>query len=174
MLELFLGYFLIFAARVADVTMGTVRTILIVRGKSLYAAAIGFCEVLIYIIALQQVIGNLNNWISLFFYAAGFATGNLVGTHLEEKLALGFSTVQIVSMACPLAIAQKLRNEGFGVTVMQGQGKEGDRFILNTYLRRKDLPNLIKIVEALDSNAFVTIMDARALRGGFGLFGKNK
>lgn len=173
-MELFSGCMIIFAARVTDMSLEAIRTILAVRGKSIYAALVGFIEALLYIVILLQVINNFHNWESIFAYAAGFAAGTLLGALVEEKLASGFSTVQIVSMACPLAIAQKLRTEGFGVTVMQGQGREGDRFILMIHLRRKDLPSLIEMVEKLDPSAFMTVNDTRTLRGGFGITRKNK
>lgn len=173
-MTILLNCLLIFAARVVDVSLGTVRTIMLVRGKRLVATVIGFFEVLIFITVLQKVLGSLDAWYGFVAYAGGFATGNYVGSMIEEKLAIGFLTVQVVSMNCPYAIVQKLRNMGFGVTVIQGQGREGDRLILQTYLRRKDLNKIISSIDELDPKAFITVMDAKSLKGGFGLLRKGK
>jgi len=80
MLALIAGYLFIFLARVCDVSLATIRTLMVVRGQKLYAASIGFVEVIIYILALGKIFSDLNNPFNLFFYALGFATGNYVGT----------------------------------------------------------------------------------------------
>jgi len=165
-LELLLGYLLIFGARVVDVSLGTIRTLLIVRGKRLQAAAYGFFEVIVYVLALNQVFQTLNQPASLLVYALGFAAGNYVGSLLEEKLALGYLTVQAISLNCPDELATVLRLEGFGVTVLSGTGKEGTRQVLNVVLKRKDLGKLFGLVDSWDSQAFVTVFDARSTRGG--------
>ena len=90
------GYLFIFFARVIDMSCTTVRTLMIVRGQRLIAAIIGFFEVSVYIAALNEVVGKLNNPLNLLFYAAGFATGNYVGSMIEERMALGFVTVEII------------------------------------------------------------------------------
>ncbi len=98
------GYFFIFFARVADVSLGVLRTLMLVKGKRFHAAFLGFFEVIIFILALDRVVGDLGNPISLLFYGLGFATGNVVGSYLEEKLALGHLTVQVISMTKPLEL----------------------------------------------------------------------
>jgi uncharacterized protein YebE (UPF0316 family) len=164
--DLVLGYLLIFGARVIDVSLGTVRTLFIVRGKRLQAAACGFFEVIVYIFALNKVFHTLNEPGSLLFYALGFAAGNYVGSLVEEKLALGFLTVQAITLCQPEELATSLRAEGFGVTVMNGMGKEGTRQVLNVVLHRKDLGRLFDLITNWDCQAFVTVFDARSARGG--------
>jgi len=129
---LFGGYLFIFCARICDVSLGTMRTIMVVRGQRLYAAAIGFFEVSIYIVALGKIFSTLDNPLSIVVYAAGYATGNFVGSLIEEKLAVGVLTVQVITMKAPLELTELLRNEGYGVTVIEGQGREGTRYILQS------------------------------------------
>ena len=135
MLEMVGGYFLIFFARVLDVSLATMRTLMIVRGEGLIAGCIGFFEVIIYITALNKVVSGLNNPINLIVYALGFATGNLMGSYIEEKLAIGLTTVQIITEQQD--ICQKIRKMDFGVTALEGKGREGTKEVLIVSLPRK-------------------------------------
>lgn len=167
MITLITGYLLIFFSRVVDVSLATLRTLMIVRGRRLQAASIGFFEVIIYIIALKKVVSTLDNPVSLLAYALGFATGNYVGSFIEEKMAIGCITVQVIAKNDTGQLQEVLRNQGFGVTVIEGMGKKGKRNILNIILRRKDLPSLIENVKGIDEDAFIAVMDARTTYGGY-------
>ncbi len=166
-MELIFSYLFIFFARVTDVSLSTLRILMIMRGRSLVAAVIGFFEVSIYILALGQVIGNLNNPLKVVAYALGFATGNLIGSRLEERLALGVATAQVISLEKSEVMAQMLREQGFGVTVLEGCGKHGTHHILHILLKRKDLPCFMDTVRAVDNQAFVSVMDTRKIFGGY-------
>ena len=158
------GYLFIFFARVIDVSLATMRTLMLVRGKGIVAACIGFFEVMIYITALNKVVGSLDNPVNLLVYALGFATGNFVGSSIEEKLAIGLTTVQIITEKddiCPL-----IRKMGFGVTTLEGKGRKGLEVLLVS-LPRKELKNLLDFVSSTDDSAFVTIMDTKASKGGY-------
>ncbi|HHY05017.1 MAG TPA: DUF2179 domain-containing protein [Thermoanaerobacterales bacterium] len=165
MAMLLLGYAFIFIARVIDVTLSTLRTLMVVRGKKIHAAVIGFFEVIVYIVALNKVVGQLSNPMNLFAYALGFSTGNYIGIYVEEKLAIGLTTVQIITQNSELC--QLLRQKGFGVTVMEGMGKEGSREVLMVSLPRKSVPQVMEIIKQHDESAFVTIMDTKGTRGGY-------
>lgn len=166
MLESIGGYLFIFFARICDVSLATMRTLMVVRGQRLYAALIGFFEVIIYIVALNKIFDNLDNLLNLLSYAAGFATGNYVGSYLEEKLAVGTFTVQVITLKSPLELTERLRSMGFGVTVIEGIGREGTRYILQIILKRKQFGVLRREVDQWDNTAFWTIFDARLTRGG--------
>ena len=162
------GYLFIFLARICDVSMATLRVLMVVRGKRLQAALIGFFEAIIYIVILNQVFATLNdNPYNLLFYAAGFATGTYVGGFFEEKLAVGIVTVQIITLKSPLEFTAMLREAGFGVTVIEGTGREGTRYILQIILQRKSICLLRNLIDEWDQEAFWTIFDARYAHGGF-------
>ncbi len=162
-----LGYLFIFCARVIDMSCATVRTLMIVRGQRIIAALIGFFEVSVYILALNQVVGKLNDPLNLLFYASGFATGNYVGSLIEERMALGFVTVEIIPSEPDSNLAELLRQQGFGVTTFPAFGKEGPHQVLHVLLKRRSLPHIVQMVSEHDPTAFYTIMDARATYGGF-------
>ena len=91
-----LWYLLIFLMRVCDVSLTTFRTLMVVQGRRVQAAFIGFFEVILYIVALGKVVSSLDDPINLLFYALGFATGNYVGITIENKIALGNLGAQII------------------------------------------------------------------------------
>jgi uncharacterized protein YebE (UPF0316 family) len=163
----FLGLLFIFFARVLDMGLATIRILMLMRGKSFLAAFIGFFESAIYILALREVILNLDSPVRIGAYALGFAAGNYVGSLVEERMAVGFATVQVISLTCTDAMVDDMRKEGFGVTVIEGCGKEGLHEVLNVLVRRKDLSRLMAIVHKMDSNAFVSVMDTKKIVGGF-------
>ena len=77
---------LIFLARVVDVSLGTIRTIVIVQGKTLVAFVLGFIEVLIWITIVSTVVHRITETpVLVLFYALGFATGNVVGIIMERR-----------------------------------------------------------------------------------------
>jgi len=162
------GYLFIFFARVIDVTLATIRTLMVVQGRKLQAALIGFFEISIYVTALSKVVSNLDNPLNLFSYALGFACGTYLGITVENKIALGNLAVQIIlKISDKDQLIKELREKGFGVTVTEGQGLEGTREILNVAIKRKDLETLKKKVYEYDEKAFITVNSINPISGGF-------
>lgn len=141
---------LIFLARVADVSLGTVRTIVGFRGYKLLAAAIGFFEIIIWLIAAGQVLGNLDQWHLAIAYAGGFGTGNYVGIWIESRLAMGSEMVRCISYN-PDVLANKIRQAGYKVISFDGDfgGDEPVELLLIIEKRRK-IHELIKLLGKLD------------------------
>ena len=159
------GALLIMCMRICDVTFGTFRTILVVQGKKYYAAMAGFCEVLIWIFAMRYIVQHLDHTINLFGYAAGYALGNIMGVTLEQKVALGYTQINIVSLHKTDEIANKLRTSKFGVTILPAEGSAGGVSILLVIVKRKYQKNVMKIAESIDSKSFITIQQSMPYRG---------
>ncbi len=166
-LPIYLTCLIIFFCRVVDVSMGTVRIIYLTRGQSTLAAAIGFFEMIIYIVALGAVIGNLDQPLNIVIYALGFSAGSFVGSKIEEKIAVGFVNVQVITMQICNGIEETLREMGFGVTAVEGTGREGPHRILYVMMKRRDLPLFLRDMKELDRDAFISIMDTRKILGGY-------
>src|SRR5690606_26617685 len=118
-----IGYLLIFFARVSDVTLATIRMLMVVQGRKVQAAIIGFFEVSIYVTALSKVVSSLDNIGNLLSYALGFACGNYIGIIIENRIALGNLAAQIIlkgSNENNIELIETLRGNGFGVTVLEG------------------------------------------------------
>jgi uncharacterized protein YebE (UPF0316 family) len=165
MIEYILGALLILVLRTIDVSLGTFRTIMVVQAKKYLAAIIGFFEVLIWIFAMRYIFQNLDNTYNLIGYALGFALGNIVGISLEEKIALGYVQVNIISMYFAEKIAEALRKAKFGVTILPAEGGSGGMSLLVIIIRRRDLKNAKKIIDEIDKKSFVTVQHSRPYRG---------
>lgn len=162
------GYLFIFFARVTDVTLSTIRMLMVVQGRKVQAAIIGFFEVSIYVTALGKVVNSLDNIWNLLAYALGFACGNYVGITIENRIALGNLAAQVVlKVDNSEELVKKLRESGFGVTVLEGHGREGTREILNLAINRKDLDKLKSIVYDYDKDAFITTSSVNPISGGY-------
>ncbi len=162
-----LSALLIFVLRVTDMTLDTLRVLSVMRGKRTAAWGAGFFQAGFFVIAFSTVLNNLDNPWNVIGYAAGFATGNVVGIMLENKLAPGVLNVRVISPRRGTRVAEELRAAGFAVTEMTGRGKDGTVDVLHCTVRRKDLSRVEALVHAVDPEAFVISEDIRTVRRGF-------
>lgn len=162
-----LGLLLIFSARILDVTCGTFRILLLVRGKRIQAAFMGFCEVTIYMTVLGYILGGGGalEIPQLLAYAAGYAAGNFFGAVLEEKLLNSYVMLEIIAerKGSGMDLANVLRDQGFGATVLNGKGKNGIRQIIKVVCRRSDMNRLSEII---GENSCVFMSDVKSCWGG--------
>lgn len=158
---------LIFLARLTDVSMGTLRQIMIIRGQRKIGALIGFFEIIIWILAISRVLSNLNQFYNIIAFASGFAMGNYLGAVIEEKIALGYVFAYVVPKNSTANLTEELRKAGFGVTTVTGMGLEGPRPILHIVFKRKDTKQFLNLLKAHDKDAFYTMLDVRAESGGY-------
>ncbi|HLA99113.1 MAG TPA: DUF5698 domain-containing protein [Anaerolineales bacterium] len=161
------GAGLIFLLRVGDMTLDTLRVLVVMRGKKGYAWILGFFQASIFVLAISSVLRDLDNPINLIGYAAGFATGNVVGMLIEEKLAIGHIHISVVSPRRGAAIADHLRLQGFAVTEIPARGKDGMVTMLNCDVLRRHVDPVRKLVNEIDPDAFITAEDLRPVRRGF-------
>ena len=158
---------MIFGLRIVDVSLATLRMLLSVRGVKYAAPFIGFFEVIVWVTAVGTVIRHLDSPLHLIGYAAGFATGNLVGLTIEERLAIGMASIRVISRHGGVELAESMRELGFGVTEFSGQGREGHVEVVDAVVRRRDIPQAMKVIDYWDPEAFVTVQEPRAIRRGW-------
>ncbi len=151
---------LIFVARVFDVSLGTFRHAMIIRGKRLLTFWIAFFEMLIWVFAVSKVLSDLSAPITAFAYALGFATGTFVGITLESKLKIGDQAVKVFS-SIGHEVAARLRSDGFRVTAFNGQGRDGEVILLFVQVRRRDAQKVLKLARTVDPNCYLVIEDIR-------------
>ena len=151
---------LIFAARVADVSLGTLRTAFIVRGKRAIAFAVSFCESLVWVVVVAQVINNLNHPVYLFAFALGFATGTVVGITVEGWIALGEQVVRVFT-AKGESMASAMRKQGCAVTMFAGAGRDGAVHSLFIQVPRRRTNTVVAAVRKFDPSCFYTVDDVR-------------
>ena len=157
---------LIFLARMADVTLGTLRIIMVSRGLKNIAPIVGFFEVLIWLLAIRQIMMNLTEVSYFLAYAGGFAAGNYIGMWVEEKLAMGHTIVRIITNKEVKPLLNQFRNRNIGVTCIFGQGAEGPVTVVFVIIKRKDLLDVIQLINQFNPQAFYSLEDVRRINEG--------
>lgn len=157
----------IFFLRVVDMSMDTLRVLFIIRGNRPLSWIFGFFQSLVWVIAISSVLSNMDNPLNLLAYAGGFATGGVVGMWMEEKMAVGYGHMRIMSPDRGTAIAEAIRDQGYAATELSGRGKDGTVSVINSSVRRRDIQRVRRQVEAIDADAFVTVQEIRPLNRGF-------
>ncbi len=152
---------LIFLARILDVTMGTIRIIFISKGFKYLAPVISFFEVLVWLLAITQIMQNLTNFVNYIAYAAGFATGTFLGIHLEKKLAMGYLSVSVLTKKDPTGLIEKLETSGHKTTSIEARGKKSNVQMVFTIVKRKKLRNVLNAIKVFDPSAFYSIEDVK-------------
>jgi uncharacterized protein YebE (UPF0316 family) len=157
---------MIFCARVCDMSLDTIRVIFMSKGIKYLPAIIGFFEVIIWLVAIGQVMNNLTNVVCYIAYGAGFATGTIVGMAIEEKISLGLTSVRIVTKRDPADLIQYLRTHNYGVTSIDGDGATGKVKMVFTIIKREDLPHVISIIKQFNPGAFYSVEEVKSVAEG--------
>jgi uncharacterized protein YebE (UPF0316 family) len=162
----FLLPFLIFLARVADVTMGTVRVIFVSRGMKYLAPVVGFFEILIWLLAIGQIMKNLSSPVCYIAYAGGFAMGNYIGITIAEKLSLGVVLIRVVTAKDALPLVERLKERDYGVTSVDGHGTSGEVKVVFTVVKRREVPNIVQLIKTFNPRAFYSIEEVGFVEKG--------
>jgi uncharacterized protein YebE (UPF0316 family) len=166
-----LYYVAIFLAKILEVALMTVRTVLLTRGERLYGSIIGFAEVIIWLYVVSVVlVGIKDDPIRMVVYAVGFAFGNYLGSILEEKLALGILTINVIATKeNGEKIAAIVRKQNIGVTGIAAEGINEIKKMLIIHVKRKRRGEVIKLIEGSNINCVISINDTRTVYGGYGM-----
>jgi uncharacterized protein YebE (UPF0316 family) len=162
----FLVPFLIFVARIADVSIGTVRVIFVSRGLKYLAPVVGFFEVLIWLLAIGQIMKNLSNPACYIAYAGGFAMGNYVGIRIAEKLSLGLVLIRVVTKKDALTLVEFLKSEDYGVTSVDGHGASGEVKVVFTIVPRREVQAVVNLIKKFNPHAFYSIEEVGFVEKG--------
>jgi uncharacterized protein YebE (UPF0316 family) len=149
--------FLIFIARVVDVSMGTVRVIFVSRGLKYLAPVVGFFEILVWLLAIGQIMKNLSNPVCYVAYAGGFAMGNFVGIWIAEKLSLGVVLLRVVTGKDAVALVESLKSADYGVTSVDGQGAHGKVKVIFTIIPRREVRQVVPLIKEFNPKAFYSL-----------------
>lgn len=164
-MDVALGALLIFCLRIVDVSVGTLRVMYMVRGDRRKAVPLAFVESLIWVFAISRIMREVDNWANMVAFSAGFAAGTMVGMTLERWIASGFVMVRVISQSEKMAA--EIRAAGFGVTVLTGEGRQGDQDILFIVALRRRGPELLSLIRRVDDGAFVTVDPVQKAMGGY-------
>lgn len=157
---------LIFSFRICDVSLGTLRVIFIAKGLKYLAPVIGFFEVIIWLVAIGQVLNNVTNAACYIAYGGGFAAGTFIGMKVEERLSLGTVVVRVISPDDVMPLVAYLRQRSFGVTVTDGEGSKGKVKIILSVIKRQDLNEVISAVRNYLPKAFYSVEELKSVAEG--------
>tara|TARA_B100001029_G_scaffold167377_1_gene160517 strand:+ start:945 stop:1445 length:501 start_codon:yes stop_codon:yes gene_type:complete len=155
-MDLVFSALIIFSLRLADQSLGTMRSLLVAKNKPMYAAFIGLMESAIWIVAISQVIKDVNDPVLIGAYAAGFAAGTILGSYIEGLLGVGNIVIRVFTSVKSPSVAEPLREKGYGVTIIDGEGKDGPVKIYLCIIPRRELKLVLKMIEEISPNAYIT------------------
>lgn len=158
---------IILIINITYVSFFTIRMILTLKGYRYGAAFLSTIEVVIYVIGLGLVLDNLNQIQNLIAYAVGYGIGVVVGMKIEEKLALGYITVNVITKDLDRDLPKELREKGYGVTTWKAEGLDGDRTTMQILTPRKYELALYARIKDIDPTAFIISYEAKTIHGGF-------
>ena len=162
-----LGALLIFFLRILDVPVGTLRVMYMVRGDRAKAVPLAFFESLVWVFAISRIMKEVDNPTNMVAFAAGFAAGTFFGMSLERWIASGFVLLRVISDVGKEKLADEVRSAGFGVTLVTGEGREGEQEILFIVSLRRRANELLDLIRRVDDAAFVTIDPVQKAMGGY-------
>jgi uncharacterized protein YebE (UPF0316 family) len=163
-------YLFIFFGKILEVSFGTLRLVLINRGERTIGAIIAVIEITLWLVIASSVLtGFKDDFLKGIVYAVAFACGNYIGSWLDELLAFGLSSMQVVlpDLASAKEAEERLRAKGFGMTTIDVHGRDNDRSMLIMTMQRKRLPEALAILEEQCNGAVVTVSDIKTQRGGY-------
>ena len=155
-MSILLATLFIFSLRVVDQSLGTMRALYVNKGKPYHAALLGFLESVIWILAISQVIKDIDDPLLVVAYSAGFAAGTILGSYIEQSIGIGNLVVRVFASVESPSVAQPLRDEGYGVTVINGEGKDGGVRIYWCIIPRRKLKSVLKLISEINPDAYVT------------------
>jgi uncharacterized protein YebE (UPF0316 family) len=167
MLEFLISFLTLFGLRLVDISLYTVRIMMVVRGRKRMAWLFGFCQAFVYVLGIRAVLSDLGNWGKIIGYAAGFATGIVVGMWIEGRLAIGYTHLRVISARRGVELAERLRGAGYAVTEVSASGKDGMVTLLYCSVQRRKAPEVEHIAQEVDPDAFITAEAVRSVLRGF-------
>lgn len=166
-METLLFCLLIIILRIVDVSLDTIRILVVNRGGKYLATILGFLQVFIWAMVARQVLSENAPIIQVVSYALGFALGNFIGITLDNHIAMGLSTAFIIVKENQIGLISLLRQKEFGITVLDGHGMTEEKLVLLVVLKRKRIPELLQVVKNSEFKALVTITDTKVVSGGY-------
>ena len=170
--QLILLPLIIFFARICDVSLGTLRIVFVSKGKKNIAPFLGFFEVFIWIVVISEILKAADGIVCYIAYAGGYAAGNFIGMHIEERIAIGMQLIKVFSPKDVKTLQKQLNTGGFGATVVEGEGSVGRVNILYVVINRKAFDKAEQIITGFDPSVFYVIEDVRSAKSG--IFPENR
>lgn len=155
--DVFIGAVVIFLSRLADVTIGTLRISMLVRGYRKIAGVLSFVEALLWLFATSRAIQGIDDPVKFFAFGAGFASGTLLGSTIDGWLALGSCVVRVIAPVDSPQVADALRQMGLEITVLNAAGATGEVRLTFCIISRRRQKQVLRTISTINPNAMVSI-----------------
>jgi uncharacterized protein YebE (UPF0316 family) len=165
---------LIILARIMDVSIGTMRLIFVSKGFKVIAPILGFFEVIIWLLAVSQIMKHLDNVVCYIAYGSGFALGNYIGMWIEEKLSIGNVIIRVIAKLDSTELTDKLRSMNFGLTILDAEGAQQKVKVIFSVIKRDTVQQFVSIINEYNPHAFYTIEDVKSVNEGVFRRGRRK
>ena len=167
-MDLFLLCLKIFFARITDVTLGTVRTVQTVKGRTLIAGFIAFFEVVIWFLIVREAIQTeAKIWI-VIAYSGGYATGTMLGTLVSKKFINSVISVEVITSKGTPENIDLIRSKGYGISVFDTVDNIGEKKqMLLITLNSRNLNDLKNILHDIDEHAFIVVDELKIVHNGY-------
>lgn len=152
--------------QICYVSLNAIRTVLMIKGLKIQASVLSTFEIFIYIVGLSLVLDKTDSAVGLAVYSLSYGAGILLGIFIEQKIAFGYVTLQIISDS-GIEMAPKLRSKGYGVTSWYGEGAQGPRLVYIVLARRKNYAKLKNLIQQIDPKAFIILSEPNNFVGGY-------
>lgn len=169
-MTLFLLCLKIFFVRIIDVSLGTVRTLITVKGRTLLASMVGFVEVFVWFVIVKEALNTTETslWVAIA-YSLGFATGTYIGGYLSDRFIKGNFSVQVVTSGQNNQLLEMIRKEGYGVSVIdvKGQDHTKEKYMLFIEIKKNNFEHLKKLIHSVDPKAFIVVNETKYVQNGY-------
>lgn len=169
-MTLFLLCLKIFFVRIIDVSLGTVRTLITVKGRTLLASMVGFIEIFVWFVIVKEALNTTETslWIAIA-YSLGFATGTYIGGYLSDRFIKGNFGVQVVTSNNNHKLIDVLRSEGYAVSVIdvKGQDKANEKYMLFIEIQKNNFEHLKRLIHSIDKKAFIVVNETKYVQNGY-------
>lgn len=166
-MSILINCIIIFFARLTDVSIGTLRMIFVIKDKKLYSFIAAFLEITIWLLVARQILGDDTDIYAMIAYALGYASGTVVGGYLESLFAMGYTTVEMIIPTTKSEMIQKIRDNGFAVSVINCHGATSENLLLFMQVERKHQNELVTLLKKMDPDAFISATDVIDNRNGY-------
>jgi uncharacterized protein YebE (UPF0316 family) len=158
---------LVFCARIFDQSLGIIRIIFATKGLKLPAFIFGFFESFVWLLAIRQIMGHMDNIFYYIFFAAGFASGNVFGIFIEKKLSIGFVMVRVVFQKDSAESIRILNEKGYRTTVVDAIGMVRPVKMIFSTIRRNQIKDFVTTLTSNNPTAFYTVEDVKEVKEGY-------
>lgn len=159
----------IFIVRIIDVSLGTFRMILVIKGKKLVSSIVGFIEIAIWFAIVREALNtDIESWWVVMAYAGGFAAGTYIGAIISERFIKGTLGLQVITEKKEKLLSL-MKEHGYGVSFInvRGHNEEINKHMFFIEIEKHRLNHLQNLIKSIDEKAFIVVNETKSVQNGY-------